>query len=314
MGHNDVRNDDNARSQVALPIRGVTRKERKLSMLVKATAEDIEKYGDWVYSLALDQSKSAYPTYTDSIKTKEDFLCDARKGVSRDSYEILLFFHEGNMEGWIEYFWIAEENYLQLSGCNINVATESALMELLSLLENRFSGYSLYFGFPKANVNAIEFLEQNGFTCIEDDYNNSFFFDTYEPRSVCENVVEVGEENFKDFRTVHAQVEGEMYWTCDRILAEMDSWKVYVYYENEKPEGAIYFTGGSEYLEIYGVDFLEGKFAKEKFQALLIAALNEGKRMGAKYLTFFCEEKEQAALEGLDFRYVGQYVCYMKEV
>lgn len=283
-------------------------------MLVKATAEDINKYGGWVYNIALDQSKSGYPTYTDGFKTKEDFLRDARESVTGDAQEILLFFHEGNMEGWIEYFWIAEEKYLQLSGCNINTATEIALTDLLCILEERFQGYSLYFGFPKANVNAIEFLQKNGFACIEDDYNNSFFFDDYELRPVSENVAEADARNFVDFRLIHSQVEGEMYWTCDRIFEKLDSWKIYLYYEGGKAIGTIFFTGKGDYLEIFGVEFLDEKFEKEKFRALMVTALNEGKSMGAKYLTFFCEEREQAVVEELGFCPVGQYVCYMKEV
>lgn len=283
-------------------------------MLVKATTEDIDNYVDWIYEITLDQSKSCYPTYADGIKTKEDFVRSAKKSVSEEESEILLFFHEGNMEGWIEYFWIEEDNYLQLHGCSINKETETALAELMVLLEEKFKGYSLYFGFPKTNVGAIEFLEKNGFTCIEDDYNNSFFFDTYELRPVCENVAGVTRENFEDFQAVHSQLEDDMYWTCERIWAEIDSWKIYVYYEEKKPIGTVFCTSGGEYLEIFGIEFLEGKLSKERFQALLIAALNEGKRLGAKYLTFFCEEKEQAAVEELDFRCVGRYVCYTKEI
>ena len=67
-------------------------------MLVKATIEDITKYGEFVYNLALDQSKSCYPTYTDGIKTKEAFFEDARKSITKDNFEMLLFFYENRME------------------------------------------------------------------------------------------------------------------------------------------------------------------------------------------------------------------------
>lgn len=283
-------------------------------MLVKATSEDIEKYADRVYELAMDQSKSGYPTYTDGFKTKEDFLKDARESITGDSQEILLFFREDNMEGWVEYFWIAEEKYLQLSGCNINVATEEALAELLSLLEERFPGYAMYFGFPKANVNAVHFLQENGFTCIEEDYNNSFFFDTYQLLDENDKVVKVDALNFEEFREIHLTLEGEMYWTCDRIFENLDSWKIYLYYEGDKAVGTIFFTGQGDFLEIFGTEFIDGEFEKERFRALMVAALNEGKSMGAKYLTFFCEEREQDVVEELGFRPVGQYVCYKKEL
>ncbi len=36
-------------------------------MLVKATLEDIAKYGDLAYDLSLNPVKSSYPTYGDGI-------------------------------------------------------------------------------------------------------------------------------------------------------------------------------------------------------------------------------------------------------
>ena len=48
-------------------------------MLAKAALQDIEKYGNMVYELSLNPAKSSYPTYTDGIKTKADFLERATK-------------------------------------------------------------------------------------------------------------------------------------------------------------------------------------------------------------------------------------------
>ncbi len=42
-------------------------------MQVKAANEDAEKYLDFTYALALDLSRSGYPTYTDSVKPRADF-------------------------------------------------------------------------------------------------------------------------------------------------------------------------------------------------------------------------------------------------
>ncbi|MCR2046202.1 hypothetical protein NSB25_02770 [Acetatifactor muris] len=38
-------------------------------MLIKATVEDIKKYGELAYSIAMNPAKSCYPTYVDGIKT-----------------------------------------------------------------------------------------------------------------------------------------------------------------------------------------------------------------------------------------------------
>ena len=280
-------------------------------MLIKATLEDIEQYGEFVYQIALDQTKSGYPTYTDGIKIKEDFFVNAKKNVTGEECEVLLYFEEGRLEGWIEYYWISEDNYFQLHGCNINSGTKQALGELLPRLEEQFPGYELYFGFPKVNRDAVEFLQENGFTCIEDDHNTSFFFDSYELREESKAVVKITKDNFEDFRKIHSQEEETCYWTSDRLLADIDSWDIYLYYENNLPVGSLFFCG-TDYLEIYGVEFLEETYRNDVFKDLMTTALNAGKQEGAKYLTFFAEEEMLEALQELGFVYVGPYVCYMK--
>ena len=89
-------------------------------MLIKATLEDIKKYGEFAYSLALNPAKSCYPTYADGIKTKTDFFKAAEGAIAKETYELLLFSMDGNIEGWISYYWIPEDKYLQLYEFNIS--------------------------------------------------------------------------------------------------------------------------------------------------------------------------------------------------
>lgn len=43
-------------------------------MLRIPTANEFEEYSERAYVLALDPSRSSFPSYADGIKTKEDFL------------------------------------------------------------------------------------------------------------------------------------------------------------------------------------------------------------------------------------------------
>ena len=52
-------------------------------MLIKATPEDIKKYGEFAYSVALNPKKSCYPTYADGIKTKTDFFKAAERAIAK---------------------------------------------------------------------------------------------------------------------------------------------------------------------------------------------------------------------------------------
>ena len=282
-------------------------------MLTKATLADITQYCDFIYNLALDQTKSSYPTYADGIKTKADFIADTQQAVTKANSELLLFSLDGVVEGWIRYFWIPEDHYLQLCACNIRRETGKALEELLTLLTQRFPGYTLYFGFPGCNTEAISFLRKNGFQCIEEAWNHSFFLDNY---SICaeeNSIARINRSNYDDFRAVY-KPDADTYWNCDRILAALDEWSIFVYYKNSIPTGTIFFQGDNGYYEIFGIEFADGEYQDEICQALLTAALNHCKHLGAKYMTFFCEEAYRKVVSELGFCCVGQYICYIKTV
>ncbi len=100
-------------------------------MLVKATKEDIEQYMDFAYSLAMDQTKSGYPLWSDGVSTKEEFVERVWRSYEREDRDILLFLVDGAMEGWIQLFYIVEDRYLQTNGFLINSHTEQALTEFL---------------------------------------------------------------------------------------------------------------------------------------------------------------------------------------
>ncbi len=282
-------------------------------MLVKATAEDIRKYGELVYSLALDPAKSCYPTYGDGIKTKAGFFDAARRAIERETSEVLLFDTEERIEGWVSYFWVPEDRYLQLDGFNINRGTEQALAELLDRIKTEFAGYTAYFGFPADNREAVAFLRTHGFKCIEQDWNHSFFFDSYTPKEYDQRVEKISCENFEKFRAVY-HADPETYWDCDRIFERIDDWIIFVYGQSGTPIATVFLTGGEEYFEIYGTEFADGVFQEAVFRELLTASLNECKRLGAKFLTYFCGEEERHVLTELGFRCVGRYVLYVTEI
>ena len=60
------------------------------------------------------------------------------------------------------------------------------------------------------------------------------------------------------------------------------------------------------------MNFADGEFKENVFRELMIASLNECKRINAKFMTYFCQDKEKHVLSELNFRCVGQYVLYIK--
>lgn len=280
-------------------------------MLIQATVEDIEKYGEMAYRLALDPTRSCYPAYGDGIKTKEDFLGAAERAVSRETSEVLLFSVDGTVAGWISYFWIPEDKYLQLNGFYIDHGTEQALTELIDRIEARFIGYTAYFGYPGDNWDAVSFLAEHSFKCIEQDWNHSFFFDSYIPKEYSFCVKQIFRQNFDKFCAVY-HADPETYWNPDRILETIDDWIIFVYDQADIPAATVFLKGDNGYFEIYGTEFADGTFQENVFRELLAASLNECKRRGAKYMTYFCGEEEKHILSELGFKCVGQYVLYIR--
>ncbi|MBP3700987.1 MAG: hypothetical protein J6I64_03775 [Lachnospiraceae bacterium] len=233
-------------------------------------------------------------------------------------WELLLFWQDGVVEGGIQYFWIPEDRYLQLNLCNVRDGLEQALTEWMAMLAEDFSGYTLYAGFPGENGAAVRFLEDNGFQCIESDWNHSFFFDNYEMGEAVAQVSQIRQDNFDDLRAVYRPDE-MTYWTCDRILESLDDWHIYMFYEYDQPLGTIFLQGDDGYYEIFGMELADSacqeKIRREEIcRALLRTALNECKKAGAKYLTYLCGEELRTIVSELGFRCVGQYVCYIKEI
>lgn len=282
-------------------------------MLIRATLEDVEKYGDFIYEIALDRTKCAYPVYGDGIKTKTDFLADAGRAAAQENEELLLFVSDEKVMGWLSFFWIPKEHYLQLTACNVDGDVQQALGELLALLESRFRGYQLYFGFPGDNEDAIQFLKKNGFFCIEDAWNHSFFFENAKIGPEDGSTARIERENYSDFRAVYRPDEST-YWNCDRILESLDEWIIYVAYRNGVAAGGIFLRGEEGSYEIFGTGFLNDTYEETVHRTLLGAAPNACSRRSAKYLTYFCGEQERMVAAEVGFVCVGRYVCYMKGI
>ena len=83
-------------------------------MLIPLQEKDFDKYVDFAYELALDPARTFYPVFFDGIKTKEDFIARARKAFSKPEDEILLYQTDGAVEGWLHYYHLPEDHYIQL--------------------------------------------------------------------------------------------------------------------------------------------------------------------------------------------------------
>lgn len=279
-------------------------------MLKKLEEQDFDRYADFAYQLALDMTKSGYPTYADGIKTKDDFVARSREAFSTANEEILLFEQDGATAGWIHYFYLPEDHYLDTCAFCIASGMKEALTEFIAFAREHFPGSELYLGFPKENAEAVAVLESGGFDCIEESYNDAIDFEDYVLQPEDAGILPISRENYEFFSSLHSQTDYDMYWNSGRILDAIDRWRIYVCLRNGKVTGAIYYMADTLMPEIFGIDFPDGTYNGDIYRALLTAALNDCKRRGAKHMVFFNESESQADALACGFRCISDYVCY----
>ena len=279
-------------------------------MLTPVTPETLEAHIDWAYSLALDPARSGYPTYADGIKTREDFIRAARRAMEGENRELLLFRADGEVCGWIQWFWQPGERYAQTDGFLTGSHTDRALTEFLAHAAERCPGYALHLGFPFDNARAVEWLRQSGARVLERSVHLELFFDRYAPREAPVHVSCMsGSDDEAAFCALHTATD--MFWTAERILADRENWHVYLYGDGDAPTAALYAHGISNgWPEIFG---MAGDVTPTAYRALMTACLNDCKAAGCAHMTYFEEDESKLPiLAELGFTIISRYVCYQK--
>lgn len=278
-------------------------------MLIKAEKSDIEKCIDFAYSLATDQMRSGYPLFSDGISTKEQFIEHVWKGFEGKNSDILLFVSDEKVDGLLQFFYIEQDRYLQITGFYISGDTGQAIAEFIEYARENFADYSLYFGFPKKNSRAIAALQNSGCELVEEAYHDIFTLENFAARSELSGVVKVDESNFSEFRKIH-KTDEYTYWNSDRIFETLKDWSIYLLYRDETAAGYICARDG----EIFDLGYRDNIFDGNTYKSLVTAMLNELKAQGRKHLIFFNEEESQSAALEIGFNCVAEYVLYVKNV
>lgn len=281
-------------------------------MLRKLEVNEFDKYVQFAYELNMKAETSSYPIYYDGIKTKEEFINDEAYSLKSDTSEILLFIVQDKVIGWINYYWIEEEKYLQVSTCSIKESVSVLAKELVSYFNDRFNGYDLFIGFPEENKDAINAFMENGFRIHEESFNTNIIeVESIKTKEKSNDVLMITKDNYSLFETLHTETDEEMYWTSNRIYEDLDNWLVFVSVKKSIPYGAIcaFVRGG--FCEIFGLNFKD-KFNSNIFMELVNVLLIECKKRKIKSIGFFVDEEELLYAEKLGFKNIGKYIGLKK--
>lgn len=283
-------------------------------MLRALKENEYKNYLDWAYSLALDMSRSGYPTYADGLKTKNEFEEAAARVFEREHEEILLFEIDGKALGWLHYFALPEDQYLDTRAFCTEDQTEQAIDELLAYLAPKYPGFTMHFGFSNQNTRAVNHLIELGWPLEEESLVGVMKFEEYTSLPETAEPVAITAANFERFAAIHAQWDGEMYWDNAHLREDLERWRLYVYQRDGRDMACIYFVYVDGMLEIFGTDYVGGHFDQAAFRALLLRALNQGKADGMESFYYFYDAKEAPTVKELGIRSLGKYVMYAKEL
>ena len=238
-------------------------------MLRSLKKDEYKAYLDWAYGLALDMSRSGYPTYADGLKTRAEFDEIAALAHEREHEGALLFEDGGKALGYIHYFALPEDEYLDTRAFCIEDKTEQAIDELLAYLAPKYPGFTMHFGFPEENVRAVNHLIELGWPLNEESLVAVMKFEEYEPKPESEKPIPITEENFDRFAALHAQWDGKMYWDNAHLREALDRWHIYLYHREDRDLASVYFIYVDGFLEIFGMDYAEDRFDREAVRAEL---------------------------------------------
>lgn len=280
-------------------------------MLKVASKNDIDKYFDALFSLAENPETASFPIYFDGIKTKEDFRRVLYNAVDADYSEALLFTEGKKTKGIIAYYVIEKSKYLSFDSFLVGGDFSLAISEFIDYAKRKFGGYSVDFGFPKENRNAVFALNNLGFELSEE---STVFVGDVGSKAEREDfsVREITAENFGDFKTLHDE-KTDIYWTSDRLFEEVSrlpdtKWRVYARYVEDRAVAATYFMTYGKFAEIFGFDFLKDEFEEDSFAALFSASVRRMKEDGAEKLLYFSEKEEESELlQKLSMRKICDY-------
>ena len=254
------------------------------------------------WPVAPDLTHSAYPTYADGIKTREDFASVIRRAFREEWGEVLVH-EQGGAENGLLVIDVTDDEFVSLHVCLTRAQQGECLAEALAYLRDRHAGKTLWLGFAPENAEMLAFTEERGFRLLDDSVNWNIALADWQPVPELLPVTPVDRENYAVFRALWT--DEDMYWNAERIGAALNRWRIFVTADGR---GAVACMDDDVTPEIFGFRYAAG-YDADVHRALMTACLNAEKARGARYLTYFSDREEAAVMRSLGFRRVSDYRC-----
>lgn len=273
-------------------------------MLTIATRQGIVDNIPLCYELSQNKKCSCFPSYTDQIKTYDDFA-----NIALHASNTVLLYKQGHTtKGWIVYS--CEDDAINVHSllCLPDVADIVHL--LLAHLSAHTTGKQINIGMNMANENVCQQLELTGFELQEKLYATSIVLYN-KVECDCPFLTKIDANNFDLFADVHKLYQDDMYWTNQRILDDITNWSIYILHDEGVVCHVLYAKHYAQLTEIFGIEGMSVPLlAKVDMIKELMADMQ---KCGRTNLTYFAEGLEGLSIAtdaGLDC--IGVYKAYSR--
>lgn len=288
-------------------------------MLTKLAKNQLDQYIEYAHTLSCHRDCSIYPSYADTIKTIDDFSRIMHRYVEEENNEILLYYKDECLHGYIHYYWDDTDKNLWFYCFSIEKDFyEDALEEFFSTYQKRYQGYNVDFGVSTDNQKAMTYLYSHQWNLIETADVHVLHFVEYQNNDKPTSVIKVTEENYEEFAQIHQLIDKDMYWNCDRLrqrVKEHDSqWHLFFYQKNQKTVAAacLRLMEKSSMGEVFSIAYAS-KVDSQALQELLKAMFDCCQTNHIKHFINFVDEDnelEKRMLEELGIHRIDTYQLY----
>ena len=222
----------------------------------------------------------------------------------------MLFSDEDEVLGWIHYYFLKEDDYLDTISMQASSKFGTMLSEFEQIILEKFPTYDFWLGFSSKNMDATNYAEEHGFSFNDRSHNTILHLKGYKPLEGDESVVKLMIEDYEPFAQLHDLVcSDEMFWNSRRIKENFDKWKIFTCKDNGELLGSVYLRNS----EIFGFDFTNAVYNADVFRLLLIGMVNDCKNEGKDYIYYFCNDEELEIVKEIGFNYIDEYKLYLKK-
>lgn len=180
----------------------------------------VDELVDYCWSIYQNPKTRFYPI----MDNRED-IRKVLNGAVRD--ETLLILRDGDDYAILPLIVDCEGKYLQAVG---GIACERKYLEFAEMfykyIRQKYKGYQFFIGYPSSNRDAIDFLGQEGFQCVDKLIRYERILsdhDKFTSSTFTEDLKRDGEEAFSDY---HNRLYPDAYWNGTLILANRDKWTI----------------------------------------------------------------------------------------